>query len=355
MTLSAGIWHPVPRSVAVFRALNLGDLLCAIPAFRALRRALPEARITLIGLQSAIPVAARFKAYIDELILFPGDPAFPEQAARLAELPDFYRRMQARNFDLVLQMHGSGAQSNTIVQAMGGRCWAGFVPDAQYEQAGRLMAWPDHLPEIHRYLALLSYLGATADDATLEFPLTDDDHDEADAVAVSANIVLDQTVFVHPGARLASRRWPLDRFAHVATSLAAQGWQIAVTGSSAESELAETLVRQLAFPVANLCGKTSLGGLVSMLRRGRLLVCNDTGISHLAAAARLPSVVIASGSDVSRWAPLDADLHHVLYTPVPCRPCSYPECPIGHPCAKGVSVSHVLEQSLFQLAQASAH
>jgi ADP-heptose:LPS heptosyltransferase len=80
-----------------------------------------------------------------------------------------------------------------------------------------------------------------------------------------------------------------------------------------------------------------------------MLVCNDTGISHLAAAVRLPSVVIASGSDVARWAPLDTGLHRVLHTPMPCRPCSYFACPIGHPCALGISIGQVMEQAQLQL------
>ncbi len=349
MTIGTGLWYPAPCSVAVFRALNLGDLLCSVPALRALRLALPDARITLIGLHSAIPVVERFKHYVDELLLFPGDPAFPEQAVRMEDLSGFYGKVRARNFDLILQMHGSGAQSNDVVRRMGGRRWAGFVPEESLQEPGRLMAWPDHLPEIHRYLALLSYLGLPSTDTALEFPLRDEDRREADAAADNAGLDLDRTIFIHPGARMASRRWPLDRFAGVMQRLAGQSWQLAVTGSPDEAELAAGLIRRAGTPAANLSGKTSLGALVSMLQRGRMLVCNDTGISHLAAAVRLPSVVIASGSDVARWAPLDTGLHRVLHTPMPCRPCSYFDCPIGHPCALGISIGQVMEQAQLQL------
>src|SRR5690606_16740253 len=143
MMAALSIWDPPPRRIAVFRALNLGDLLCSMPAFRALRQAFPAAHITLIGLGSARPVVARFGGYIDDLELFPGDPAFPEQTARLAALPEFYRRMRAKAYDIVLQMHGSGAQSNAIVSSMATKRWAGFVPELRLQEAGRLMAWPD--------------------------------------------------------------------------------------------------------------------------------------------------------------------------------------------------------------------
>jgi ADP-heptose:LPS heptosyltransferase len=95
----------------------------------------------------------------------------------------------------------------------------------------------------------------------------------------------------------------------------------------------------------DLSGRTTLGGLAALIARARLLVCNDTGVSHVAAAMRTPSVVIACGSDPRRWAPLDAVLHRVLYREINCRPCAHRECPIGHPCALGVSVHEVLNET----------
>jgi ADP-heptose:LPS heptosyltransferase len=334
------LWSPTPRSIAIFRALNLGDFLCAVPAFRALRHAVPTARITLIGLESMRPCIQRFGHYINELVDFPGDPAFPEQAARVCALPDFYRRMRALGFDLALQMHGSGVRSNANVQARGASRWAGFVPLAS-QQTDRLMAWPDEGSEIERHLALMEYLGVAADGRDLEFPLDHADNSRADRLAAQMGIDPARMILIHPGARLASRRWPQERFAELGRILAGQGVRLAVTGSAAERPLTAELAAGIGGATVDLGGVTDLGVLAALIQRARLLICNDTGVSHIAAALGSPSVVIACGSDVARWAPLDATLHTVLHADPPCRPCAHEHCPIGHPCALAIGVEQV--------------
>lgn len=339
-----------PRSVLVFRALQLGDLLCSVPALRALRSTLPDAHIALVGLPTMRSFAARYPSYIDEYIDFPGAPGFPEQSEDGGGLPAFLERLRARRFDLAIQMHGSGGPANVLVRGFGAAVTAGFHRPAERDDGawGAFVDWDAEPNEVRRYLALVRDLGGVADasaDATLELPIDRAERDAWTTLRRVGGLDGASLVCLHPGARWSSRRWPLERFVEIGVAMARRGHRLVVTGSADERELVTALVdglRQRDVAALDLCGRTSLGSLAALLQDATLLVSNDTGISHVAAAMRTPSVVVASGSDVVRWAPVDTRLHRVVWHDVPCRPCSYRDCPIDHPCARRVEVAHVM-------------
>jgi ADP-heptose:LPS heptosyltransferase len=119
-------------------------------------------------------------------------------------------------------------------------------------------------------------------------------------------------VCVHPGASVPERRWPAERFAAVARAFADRGLRVVLTGTSPEAGLTEQVAREANVACVDLAGRTDLGVLAALLSEARLLVCNDTGVSHLAAALRTPSVVLSTGDNPARWAPADGSRHRVL-------------------------------------------
>src|SRR6185312_13704903 len=154
-----------PHTIALLRALQLGDLLCAVPAFRSLRTAFPRAHIALIGLPWSQAFVNRFARYLDEFIEFPGYPGLPEQPVAIAAIPEFLTAMQRRRFDLALQMHGNGRYTNQLLPLLGATMTAGFVPPGSHGLDERLfMPYPDHLPEADRHVALLRHLGIPTQD-----------------------------------------------------------------------------------------------------------------------------------------------------------------------------------------------
>jgi len=350
MNADSFIASAAPRRIAIFRALQLGDMLCSVPALRALRAAAPQAHIALIGLPSAQSFVERYADLVDELIVFPGAAGFPEQPETDEGLPAFREWMRAQRFDLAIQLHGSGGIANDLLLEFGANAYAGFVQPDERPREGVFIDWPDDLPEPERYLALMSALGAETTERQLSFPLCERDGDEYASLVAAHGIEAERLVLVHPGAQLPSRRWPVERFAEVADRLAADGWQIAITGTAAEASLTGAVLGAMTAPALHLAGSTSLGGLAALVAHARLVVCNDTGISHIAAAMATASVVVASGSDTRRWAPLDHERHRVLADYPPCRPCMFRECPYGHPCALNIGVDRVVETARAQLA-----
>jgi ADP-heptose:LPS heptosyltransferase len=330
-------------SVAVFRALMLGDLLCAVPALRALRAALPEARITLIGLPWAREFAAHLPHYLDDFIPFPGWPGLPEQPLHGSALPAFLARVQGRRYDLAIQLHGSGVITNPLVALFGARRVAGFfAPGHWCPDVTSFLPWPTQGHEVERLLTLMEFLGAPAPGTELEFPVTAADAADLTALPGTDGLRTGGYVCIHPGARFRSRCWPPERFAAVADALARQGLRPVLTGSHEETPITGAVAAAMRARPVDLTGRTNLGALAALIRDARLVVSNDTGVAHLAAAVGTPSVVVAAGTDVARWAPRESERHRVLWQDVPCRPCAVADCPIGHPCALGVSVEAVV-------------
>ena len=312
-------------SVVIVRALALGDMLCAIPAIRALRGLYPAAKITLVGLPWAHELPARYPRYLDEHLEFPGFPGIAEVREDPARTVDFMRRMQDRRSDLAVQLQGDGSWMNAFVALLGARTTVGFHPPA-WSSATAGATWipyPNHGSEVRRLLALPAALGARVDER-LEFPILD--ADRAALRAVLPTPLDDRPVAViHPGASTELRRWPADRFAAIGDALTARGLRVMLTGSAAEVDVTARVGAAMQGRAIDLAGRTSLGALGAAVERATIIVTNDTGMSHLAAAVGRPSVVVFNGSDRDRWAPLDSCLHAGVEGAAPDRPASVAE------------------------------
>ena len=339
---------PIER-IVVLRALMLGDMLCATPALRAIRHHYPEARICLVGLPWAGPWAARLDC-VDEFIALPGYPGFPENAADVRALPDFLAQVQDRRFDLAIQLHGSGAIVNPLVACFGARHMVGFhdgqcwVPPTPPDVPSWLR-WPEKGHEILRLLALTDHLGMERQGTRAHFHI--DDHDRAALAEAWPGRAPQRYVCVHAGAQLPSRRWWPERFAGVADALVRRGYEVVLTGGRPEVDLIESVADQMEEEAIVMAGRTDLWSLAALLEGAAGVVCNDTGLSHLATALGTPSLIVSCGSEVERWAPLDRERHRVIAADVECRPCMHRDCPVGHACAAAIEIEDVVRACWF--------
>ena len=340
------------RRIAVFRALQLGDLIQAVPALRALRAGFPVAEITLIGLPWARSFVERFSLYVDRFVEFPGFPGIAEREVVAERTTRFIEEQRTYGYDLAIQMHGSGRTSNRVVRALGARMTTGYFEGDGKGALTFAAPYPDDQPEVYRNLGLVKLLGCPADDPTLEFPLDESDYAEAAALLPRAQDTTRPLVGIHTGARPPSRRWPAFYFASLADELV-HLWnaQIILTGSTDELSIVRSVEEQMTMRPINLAGKTSLGGLAAIIDTLDLFISNDTGPAHIVNALGTPSITIFGPADYRRWAPLNQSLHRIVRHPVACSPCGYWDCPIDHRCLRKVSPESVLKTAGDLLAK----
>jgi ADP-heptose:LPS heptosyltransferase len=264
--------------IALFRPLGLGSLLCAVPALRALDAAYPGAHITLIGLPRVRELAARLRRYLDGFAEFPGFPGMAEAECDLDAVPDFFHQMKSQSFDLAIQMHGSGEIANPLMVLMGAARNAGFCRPGRYcPDSQRLLQWQDEEDEVQRWLRLAAHLGAPAKGGFLEFPLQPQDWDEWRALRFD-KCGLEKYVCLHCGVQP-------QRFAELGDALAAEGWNVVLTGNA-------QVAAAMREPAICLAGRTSLGGTAAVIAKARLLVSTDRDASVIGAAMRTPTVTL---------------------------------------------------------------
>jgi heptosyltransferase-2 len=159
-------------------------------------------------------------------------------------------------------------------------------------------------------------------------------------------------VVLNPGATNSrAKRWLSERFAETADRLAAQdGFQPLIVGAAGDVEVANEVQRLMRTPVVNLAGRTSIAELKGVLAVSSLMISNDTGAAHVAAALKVPTVVIFGPTEHFATRPF-SDTAKVVRHQVDCSPCMYRDCPIDHRCMTRVEVDEVYQNAKSLLNQ----
>lgn len=336
-----------PRKVALLRASRIGDFLCATPAIRALRAALPDAEITMITLPLLRDLVER-SPHLDRFVAFPGFPGVAEQFFEAHRATAFFAAMQAERFDLAIQMQGSGVNSNPFTLLLGARATAGFIrPRDAPGLLDAALPMPACGSEIQRVLALASFLGAPSRGEATAFPLWPSDYAEAETFLRDARRPL---WGLHAGSRDRARRWPPERFAAVGAALHTRhGGAVVLLGDEDTAPSSVWIARRLCdagIPCLDLTGRTRLPTLGAVIAHLALLVTTDSGPAHIAYALGAPSVTIFGGANPGAYGPPPGGPHLLALHHVPCRPRDTQTCPTcahDYACLNGVTVARVLE------------
>lgn len=291
--------EPGVERVAVLRANGIGDYLFALPALQALRDTYPAARITLLGLGWHEAFLRDRPGPVDEVRALPAPPE--DRASRAAGA--FWASEAERGYDLAVQLHGGGRHSNPLVAGLGARLTIGArTPDA--DPLDRWVAYRVRHHEVLRWLEVVALAGAVTPLAPPRLAVTPADRAAAELVVAPGAAPL---AAVCPGAGDPRRRWPAAAFGAVAAALAAAGADVVVTGDASDARLAAAVVAASGGRASDLSGRLDLGGLTGLLARCAVVVGNDTGPLHLAAAVGAATVGVFWGPNAVHARPLRAD------------------------------------------------
>jgi ADP-heptose:LPS heptosyltransferase len=300
------------NDVAIFRALQLGDMMCAIPAIRSLKSKYPEKKITWIGLPGSEALARRYSMYIDSFIAFSGYPGLPEQTFDEDRYTAFLKEIRNNSYDLILQMQGNGTIVNDMIKQFGSTAIAGFSPTNSVVQNRfeHFISYPNFGPEINRHLLLMESLGIESTGTELEFPLHEQDY--LDLEKVLPQIRFKKYICLHPGSRGSWRQWPPLYFAALGDYCIKMGYEVVITGTKEELPIVNHVAELMKGNCIIAAGKTSLGAVGALIKNAFALISNCTGVSHMAAALKTQSIVISMDGEPERWAPLNKQLHRTV-------------------------------------------
>ncbi len=326
---------PTNAKILVVKLADLGDVLTATPALRALRHRYPHAEIDVLLTRHTV-AALEHSPLVDNLIPSDNFRFFALRDALkpvlAAEVWHTLRQIRQKKYDAVVILHhlttrAGAAKYAAIARAGRAKIVAGLRPPGN---RGRFLSHtvPDDgfgvRHEIDYWLAVVGRLDAASDDREMSLAVSPADEQWAAETirTVAENRPL---AVIHPGSGGFStgRRWAAENFAAVADALIERGLTVALVGTPADGT--DAVQAAMAGKPVNLTGKTTLHQLAALLRRASLFIGGDSGVTHIAAASGVPLVSIFGPTNADAWG-ARGEKRVVLRAELPCAPCAY----VGH-------------------------
>jgi len=351
-------WPPIDKGAIrniLVRSTNwLGDAVMTTPALTAIRDSFPGARITVLANALTAELLESHPA-VDEVVIYDRKGCHAGFGGRLR----LSRELRERRFDLAILLQN--AMDAALI------AWLARIPLRMgYATDGRGILLTHRvaptrearrLHHVDYYLRMLEHFGIVA--STQKLSLQTSPEEDAAIAELLAGYGIRKDDFllgINPGATYGSaKRWYPERFAAVATELvAAWGAKVVITGGPGEAQIAGEIDRAIDAPCINLAGKTSVHGLMSLIRRCNFFITNDSGPMHIAAAFGVPLVAIFGPTDHTTTAPY-TDRSIVVRSEADCAPCLKRECPVDHRCMTAVTAAEVVKGALELYAEMKEH
>ena len=344
--LKSGDTLPHVNKILVIRVDGIGDLLNSTPAIALLRENYPTAEITVLARPLNAPVLIG-NPDVDRILMFDRDGEHRGPTARLR----FYRQLRREGFQLVVAMqtamwpHLASFLSGATYRL--GRYQKRFRSTLTHAWRGKYRKGAT--PEVDRNLELVRLICKGDGIRKLRFFLLPDEVNAAKARLTAYGIgTAPFLVGIHPGGSSFDKRWPEKQYAELADRLVRQdNATVLLLHGPEEAALARNIQQTMQSP-AIIHAPETIRELGALLSRCDMVVCNDSGPMHLAAALDVPTVAIFGPTDHVAWHPLSENAS-IVRRDMPCWPCSAHKCQIGWECTKKLSVEPVWDATRITL------
>ncbi len=319
------------KKILVLRYRFIGDTILTVPFLRNLRYAEPDAFITWVVAPGSAEVIKGIP-YVDELIYW--DPLTIHADARgthrtFSAKLDFIKKLRRTGYDKVYVLKRSLSSAIMALLAGAGKR-VGFNTEGRGLLLTTRVKYRQDQHEVENFLDVLRADSIEVKDNYLEAWLTEEERSGAELFFESAGVKPEETVIgIHPFAANPTRAWHLDNFIAVANQLQAKyGARILIFGGPRDSGALPAIRTALPVPSLEAVGTTTLRQSMALLSRCQLLICNDSGIMHLAASLQVPLVALFGPQSPLKFGPW-GDNSRVVYSSFPCSPCKqkfFTEC-----------------------------
>ncbi|MEW6260627.1 MAG: lipopolysaccharide heptosyltransferase II [Thermodesulfobacteriota bacterium] len=337
---------PILAERVLIRSANwVGDVVMSLPAIRAVRAHFPKAEIVVLA-KPWVADLYRHLPDIDRILVY-------DRQGRHAGLGGIFRlcsELRQSRFDIGLSIQNA-FEAALILWLSRVPIRIGYATDARSLLLTHRVHRTKAIRALHQvdyYRKLIEAVGIPVPDRSIRLVLSPDERRWAEeALTLLGAAPSGMICGINPGAAFGTaKRWPEDRWIELSKRMLALGIdRILVFGSPSESALGEAIASAVGPRCHSLCGKTDLRQAMALIAACRLLVTNDSGLMHVAAALNVPLVAIFGPTRHDQTSPV-SQMARLIRVPVDCSPCMKPHCPTDHRCMTAVSVDRVLKESM---------
>ena len=333
------------KKILIISPSWIGDCVMTQPLYRRLHELHPGCTIDVFAPKWSMAVFERMPE-VNEILENP----FGHGALDLKKRWQVGRALGKRGYDQVIVLPGS-LKSAIIALATGIKQRTGYVGESRYILLNDIRKLDKTaLPlMVDRYTALAHPSQADFNGHSGQ-PLFQIDAASQQAALVKHGLNTDKPIIAFcPGAEFGpAKRWPARHFAGLAQNYLAKDWQVWLFGSQKDFDIAEEINQLSDGLCTNLCGKTSLSEAIDLLACAENVVCNDSGLMHLAAALDRKLAAVYGSSSPDHTPPL-SNQAEIVSLNLDCSPCFKRECPLGHTDCLNKIEPQMVEQALFKI------